>query len=103
MSAVLRTKSNRSGSDAMATVDYKVTDNWGSGFIGEIKVNAGTSALNGWTLEFDAPFDIGNLWNAVIVSHVGNHYVIKNADWNGSIAAGQAITLGFQATGTTTA
>ena len=68
------------GRNAMG-VGYRVMDNWGSGFIGEMTVTAGFSALHGWTIEFDAPFAIANLWNAEIVSHVGNHYVIRNAAW----------------------
>jgi len=35
----------------------------------------------------------------VIVSHVGTRYVIKNADWNGTIAAGAEVSFGFQADG----
>jgi hypothetical protein len=35
----------------------------------------------------------------VIVSRVGTRYVIKNADWNGTIAAGAEISFGFQADG----
>jgi chitinase len=42
----------------------------------------------------------------VIVSHVGNHYVIQNAPWNGNVAADGQTSFGFQATeganGTTT-
>ncbi len=58
----------------MATINYTVGDNWGSGFVGNITVPGGTSGLHGWTLEFDATFDISNIWGAEIVSHVGNHY-----------------------------
>lgn len=86
----------------MASIGYNITDNWGSGFTGEIKIKAG-SALNGWTLEFDAPFAIASIWNATIVSHVGNHYVIQNAAWNGAVAAGQELSFGFLASGGTTA
>jgi len=35
----------------------------------------------------------------VIVSHVGDHYVIQNAAFNGTIAAGAEISFGFQAEG----
>ena len=64
----------------MATINYTVGDNWGSGFIGNMTVASGSEALHGWTVEFDATFDITNVWNAQIVSHVGNHYVIRNAE-----------------------
>ena len=54
-------------------------DNWGSGFVGNMTVPGGSQGLQGWTLEFDADFDISSIWGAEIVSHVGNHYVIRNA------------------------
>src|SRR5688572_15059761 len=82
----------------MASLDYAVTDNWGSGFVGRMTVAAGTQALHGWSLEFDAAFAITDLWGAEIVSHVGNHYVIRNAAWNASVAAGSTASFGFQAT-----
>lgn len=79
-------------------VGYKVSDNWGAGFIGNMQVAAGATALKGWTVEFDAAFAITNIWNAQIVSHVGNHYVIKNMSYNGTIGANQDTSFGFQAT-----
>lgn len=82
----------------MATVKYAVKDNWGSGFIGNMVVDAGTSGVHGWTVEFDAGFAITNIWGAEIVSRVGTHYVLRNASYNGDIAAGGNVTFGFQAT-----
>ncbi len=79
-------------------VGYKVSDNWGAGFIGNMQVAAGATALKGWTVEFDAAFDITNIWNAQIVSHVGNHYVIKNMSYNGTVGPHQETSFGFQAT-----
>ena len=80
------------------SLDYAVSGNWGSGFTGEMKVGAGSAALNGWTVEFNSSAAITNIWNAVIVSHVGEHYVVRNADWNGQVASGQKVAFGFQAT-----
>ena len=74
-----------------------VNDNWGSGFTATVTVAAGTSALNGWTVEFDTPAQISNIWNAEIVSRVGNHYVVRNATWNAGVSAGKTVTFGFQA------
>ena len=91
----------------MATVKYTVKDNWGSGFIGNMTVDAGTSSLHGWTVEFDAGYTITNIWGAEIVSRVGTHYVIRNASYNGDVSSGGSVTFGFQASpgasgGTTT-
>ncbi|MFO1084224.1 MAG: Calx-beta domain-containing protein [Reyranellaceae bacterium] len=77
---------------------YTVTSNWGSGFNAAITVTAGSTAFNGWTIEFNSTANITNIWNAVIVSHVGDHYVVKNASWNGQVGAGQSTSFGFQAT-----
>ncbi len=82
----------------MAAINYAVGDSWGSGFIGAMTVAGGTGGLNGWTIEFDATFNITNIWSAEIVSHVGNHYVIRNAAWNGTVASGGQASFGFQAT-----
>ncbi|PEG40595.1 chitinase [Mycolicibacterium duvalii] len=80
-----------------ASAVFAVTDNWGSGFTGAVTVTAGSSALNGWTVEFDSPAQISNIWNAEIVDRVGTRYVVRNAPWNPSVAAGQSVSFGFQA------
>jgi aryl-phospho-beta-D-glucosidase BglC (GH1 family) len=78
-------------------VAFAVQNDWGSGFTANVTIqNNGTNPINGWTLEFDSPVNITNIWNAVIVSHVGTHYVIQNASWNASIAAGGSVSFGFQ-------
>ncbi|WP_286188669.1 Calx-beta domain-containing protein [Mycobacterium sp. PO2] len=79
-----------------SSVTYVVSDDWGSGFVAGVKVTAG-SAFDGWTVEFDTPAQISNIWNAEIVSHVGQHYVVRNASWNAKVAAGQSVEFGFQA------
>ena len=82
----------------MAGINYAVTSNWGSGFVANMTVPGDSQGLHGWTIEFDASFDISNIWGAEIVSHVGDHYVIRNAAWNTDVAAGSQATFGFQAT-----
>ena len=82
----------------MATVKYTIKDNWGSGFIGNMTVDGGASGTHGWTIEFDAGFAITNIWGAEIVSHVGTHYVLRNASYNGDVSSGGSVTFGFQAT-----
>jgi hypothetical protein len=79
-------------------VAYSVTGDWGAGHTAAMTVSAGSSALNGWTVEFDSPTQITNIWNAQITSHVGNHYVISNMPYNAKIAAGSSTSFGYQAT-----
>jgi hypothetical protein len=89
------------GASLSAIASFNDVDDWGSGFTGYITLtNTGNSDLHGWTLEFDFTGNLWggqDIWDAQIVSHVGNHYVIRNADWNSTIAAGQSVTLGFNA------
>ena len=82
-------------------VTFTKGDDWGAGYIMNVKLkNTGATALSGWRLEFDLAADIVNIWNAVIVSHVGTRYVIQFAPWNSSIAPGGEVSFGFQAAGT---
>jgi len=80
-----------------SSVSYSTTGDWGSGHTAAITVTAGSSVLNGWTVEFDSPAEITNIWNAQITSHVGTHYVISNMSYNAKVASGQSTSFGYQA------
>jgi alpha-L-arabinofuranosidase len=83
-------------STSYAIASYTETSDWGSGFVGSITItNTGTKAINGWTLQFDFAPILSSIWNAAIVSHTGNHYVIQNVSWDASIAPGQSVNFGF--------
>ncbi|MGE0415509.1 MAG: cellulase family glycosylhydrolase [Acetobacteraceae bacterium] len=83
-----------------ANITFADSDDWGSGFIGNVSfINNLATGLQQWTIEFDLLQSITSIWNATIVSHVGTHYVIRNASWNGSVAAGGTVSFGFQAAG----
>ena len=83
------------------SVSFTNTDDWGTGFTGSITItNTGKSAFRGWKLQFDfdgiiASNTTNDIWDAVIVSHIGRRYVIKNAKWNGVIGAGKRVSFGF--------
>ncbi|MCB0931195.1 MAG: cellulose binding domain-containing protein, partial [Mycobacterium sp.] len=79
-------------------VNYSVSSDWGSGHTAALTLTAGSTSLNGWTVEFDTPAKIVNIWNGKITSHVGDHYVISNMSYNGKVAAGQSTSFGYQAT-----
>lgn len=79
------------------TVEAKVNSNWMLGATVQVEVGNTTDTAHegGWAIEFDLDGDITNLWNGTIASHKGNHYVITNASWNGTIWAKQNVTFGF--------
>ncbi|MGW5231028.1 glycoside hydrolase family 48 protein [Streptomyces nodosus] len=88
------------------SVDYKTND-WGSGFTTDVTItNRGTDALNGWTLTYaySGNQTLSNGWNGSW-SQSGKNITVKNVDWNGTIAAGAAVTTGaqFSYSGTNTA
>ena len=75
---------------------YETTSDWGSGFNGQITLsNSGSTAWSDWTVEFDWDRNIAQIWNAEIVSHIGNHYVIGSLSWNSSVEIGQTVSFGF--------
>ncbi|MEU3607754.1 glycoside hydrolase family 48 protein [Streptomyces sp. NPDC035033] len=85
------------------SVDYKTND-WGSGFTAELTLtNRGTAALNGWTLTYSYAGDqkLTNGWSGVW-SQSGKNVTVTNAGWNGTVAAGAAVTTGGQFTYTGT-
>ena len=84
---------------ASNSVNFTKSSDWGSGFVADINVTNTTSTVSdGWQVEFDFPFNITNIWSAEIVSHNGDHYIIKNAAWNGKIPPAGSVKFGFQGT-----
>jgi aryl-phospho-beta-D-glucosidase BglC (GH1 family) len=82
------------------TAAYSTVNDWGSGLQGQISVTNDQSAtLSPWRIEFDYDRAISNIWDAKIVSHVGNHYVIESAAYNSTLSVGQTVAFGFIATG----
>ncbi|MBL0159394.1 MAG: glycoside hydrolase family 9 protein [Bryobacterales bacterium] len=84
---------------AGCTVSYKVGSNWGSGFLADVTITS-KAAVSGWTLgwTFPGPQRIVNLWNGAL-TQTSNTVQVKNASFNGNIAAGGSVTFGFQAVG----
>ncbi|GAA5081732.1 glycoside hydrolase family 48 protein [Streptomyces similanensis] len=81
------------------SVDYRTND-WGSGFTADLTLtNRGTDALNGWTLTYGYSGNqkLTNGWNGSW-SQSGQSVTVKNASYNGTIAAGAAVTTGAQFT-----
>lgn len=77
-------------------VDFNVTDAWDGAFNAEVKLaNTGDAEICDWALTFEFAHEIQNLWNATVVEHTGNAYVIKNADWNANIKPGEGVTFGM--------
>lgn len=79
-------------------VSYEVIDPWESGFTANVTItNYSETAIEDWILGFDFNANITNIWGGEILSCDEGHYVIKNANHNFNIPAGETITFGIQA------
>lgn len=77
-------------------VSYEVVADWRSGFTASVIItNNSDETIEDWVLEFDYARDIIEIWNAEIISHDGDHYVIKNKGYNGNITPQGNISFGF--------
>lgn len=79
---------------------YVVSNSWGSGFTGAIRVtNTGTSTKSGWTAtwQYSGSTRITSSWNATLTG--SNPYSATGLSWNSNIGAGQTVEFGFQGTG----
>lgn len=87
-------------SPSWAACTYKVTNNWGSGFTGEITVTNDTAAnVNGWSVSWqESGVSVTNAWNATLSG--SNPYTATSLNWNGTLAPKASASFGFQATGT---
>ncbi|MEV7579426.1 cellulose binding domain-containing protein [Streptomyces erythrochromogenes] len=80
---------------------YTKSSSWSGGYTGQYVVTNNTGqAQSGWTLEFDLPVGtkIDSLWNGTHTV-AGQHVTVKPAGWNGQLAAGASVTVGFVASG----
>ena len=87
-------------SSGSCQVTYSTQSQWAGGFVASVTIaNPGSSAINGWTLAFSFPGDqkITNAWSGS-VTQSGSAVSITNASYNGTIAAGSSVSLGFQGT-----
>ena len=82
--------------DKSIDVDFSLIKDWGSGFEGRIWITNNTNSnLDTWSLEFDFPNQINNIWDSEIVSRGNGSYVLGHAPWNREISAGETVSFNF--------
>jgi lysophospholipase L1-like esterase len=89
------------GNTSGCTATYTTTNSWPGGYQGEIKVTAGNSALNGWTVSWTLANGqtVTQVWNGTLTTS-GSTATVKNATYNGTVPPGTSTTFGFLANGT---
>jgi endoglucanase len=83
--------------EELVDFDFRVSTEWDQGFTGKLDITNNGNNLKEWELEFNAPFEITNIWDAEIVSHKGNKYVIRDFGLTDNIAKGETRTVTFNA------
>ncbi|WBB81690.1 cellulase family glycosylhydrolase [Micromonospora sp. WMMD882] len=75
---------------------YALIGSWQGGFQAEVKVTAGPSAINGWTVTWTYANGqrVTQFWNATVTGS-GSSVTAKNVSYNGSLGAGVSTTFGF--------
>jgi endoglucanase len=90
---------------ATCTAAYSVTNSWAGGLQAQVTLtNTGTTAINGWTLQWTFPGDekISNLWNATFTQS-GAQVTAVAAAFDSTIAPGTSVSVGFTANATNAA
>ena len=84
-------------------VDYSVFNAWPGGFQGSVVITDNAAALTSWRLAFTFPDNqmVTNGWNGTWTQN-GSFVTVDNAAWNGTVATGGSVTLGFIANSTGT-
>ncbi|MEG3636662.1 cellulose binding domain-containing protein [Micromonospora palythoicola] len=88
-----------SGTPACTAV-YSVQDQWNSGFVANVSVTAGSTALTGWRVTLNLPngASVSSMWNGVHTGTSGT-VTVTNQSYNGRLVPGQTTSFGFQGTG----
>ena len=92
-----------SGQPGTCTATFRMVNDWGGGFQGEVTVaNGGSTTLNGWTvrLTLAGGQTLANVWNGINTGTSGT-VSVRNADYNGSLGANASTTFGFLVNGST--
>ena len=77
-----------------------IQESWGEGFNSVLEItNNGESNIKDWQVEFDYDNEIISLWNGQIISHEGNHYIIKHHENSHVLKIAETVSFGFQVHG----
>ncbi|WP_313896206.1 cellulose binding domain-containing protein [Streptomyces sp. YIM 98790] len=100
------TTGGSTGGTGGCSAAYRTTNDWGSGFTGEVAISCSGASLNGWTASWTWPSgqQLSQSWGADC-SQSGTRVTCRNVDWNAGVPDGGSVSFGFIAhhNGTNTA
>ncbi|MEV4314741.1 glycoside hydrolase family 6 protein [Actinocrispum sp. NPDC049592] len=78
-------------------VTHRVVSTWPTGYTGEIVIENDAAPVDRWTLTFSAPgVTVTQGWNGTWTD-TGDIVTVDNASWNGRLATGATVTIGYTA------
>ena len=81
----------------MCTATFRAVNTWSGGYVGEVTVKAGASAITSWNVTLSGA-SVSSVWNGVSTGS-GSTVTVRNVAYNGSLAAGGSTSFGFIGTG----
>lgn len=81
------------------SVDYEITNEWGSGFTANVTVNNEGDPVSDWVLGWTFPDgqQVSNGWSGDF-SQDGDQVTVTHPGWQPDLGSGESATVGFQAT-----
>jgi endoglucanase len=78
-------------------VTHRVVSSWSTGYTGEIVIENRGTPVDHWTLTFSAPgVTVDQGWSGTW-SDTGDVVKVDNVSWNGNLATGATVTIGYNA------
>ena len=86
-------------SSTQYTADLTIISRWDHSFAAEVKLtNISEEPIEGWVITFPFEGKITDNWGFTMSQDGNGNYLFKNLSYNGVIAPGQSITIGFVGT-----
>ncbi|MGW2425121.1 glycoside hydrolase family 6 protein [Streptomyces sp. NPDC001709] len=101
--ALTTTPASAAADAVPCTVDYKVQNQWDTGFTAAVTITNNAAAKPSWSVKWSYAGNqkVTNGWNAQIVQS-GADVTATNASYNGGLATGGSVSFGFNASYTGT-
>ncbi|WP_443705755.1 cellulose binding domain-containing protein [Saccharothrix coeruleofusca] len=79
------------------TATYRTSQQWGDRFNGEVTIQAGSTAISGWTatVTVTSPQKVSATWNGTPSWDSSGNVMTMKPSGNGNLAAGASTTFGF--------
>ncbi|CAL9326064.1 glycoside hydrolase family 6 protein [Streptomyces sp. SudanB52_2052] len=97
--ALLTAPAGAATASVPCTVDYKVQNQWDTGFTAAVTITNSAAAKSGWSVKWSYAGNqkITSGWNAKL-SQSGTAVTATNEAYNGTLATGGSVSFGFQGT-----